>query len=1295
MSGNRVENEPNRPIDLPPPPRKIETPEDALAQANADEGGTVLGATHAQTQANLADSRRDAIDRAMQEGRSGDVTTINAAYDQAQARLDANNAEYRARQGEAPTRQRTFEQPDGTTARESIYADGTRIVHTDGVDANGNAVVTTRVIDPDATGASALVPLEGRSVVANGVSTTTGLPVRTVQDSPDGQGSMLVDTYGSAEDPQRVVQHLVLPDGQGGHQVQSVVARENGVDAGTPPALRIREFDRDGALLFDTGEVSRVTTTPVPGREGVSTVTHIYDNGYRMDYTVHAAPAGSDGVPEVLASQRLTDEDGTVLFESQGITRTESAVDGLRRVVDTAADGSRTTYTLGEDGQVATTQVYAADGALQQTLSRETIEGLPVVASRETLTRADGSQVVTEYDADRQPVGIREVDADGSVVQEVGSVKGERVDAGRADEIASEILDVGDRRFRRDDYEARLSYALETMQDLDPPSQQMVLTALQEQDSGMGDSWFRTGILENLSTEQMQVLEGGGLDILTGVPGTTAADLQAIKTIHELDVDADVYTGEYGELAATGDEQNAGQLQAFMTEYEARAGDPAAQARFVETYRAMHGDDFIEGFLGDEALGSALDGGIELYQGAGRIEIDRATHDALMGDRLETAADSRPDVLAARDRVMETGVRALWTDDYEARVGALVSEMQALDPEGQAALMRQIVKEDPDARLSWLRDSIINDATQGNEGFTPEMRALVTDIRANGGTTFGGQLLGFGSGVKNAGVGFVVGLGVLARTGYDLALGGIADPFTGGDGPAFLPSRERGLETGQAMIEGLPHMFAHIGEAWNQGRYGEAMGNVTFDVASMFIPIKIPKIRMPAGAGALDNVAGGADNFGGVRYIDDQGRTVMPPSVEPRLATLGPDGVYRVTDAAPPTRVGLDGPAPRLAFEAAPTAEVIAQRQAVAAEFYRNATGRVDPSHLNGIDFTRPVEVQTLREGTIVYQWQVPGAPKGSYFSPSPTARPSDIGVADIGVRPEAYARIREYSDAIDPNAPGVVRLPDGTYSGVDPRYGIEVAPSGIVDKAPTAYVVTRDVDVLVSTAKPIHDTWAIPDGSMASIPTQGGRLQIYTGNGDLFQPVVRTLDGGTAPKPVEVGELSKVDGRLVPLSEGQVLVGSSTSTMRSHAARHIAETPDHPLRFLVNPETGQFWTRADFGFTRGYQTIELFDNPVLLDMGHITSNKSLVNGGDRIMLQSVFDNQWNNMSIETPRIGGHVVDQRAVDIGGVAVSYNDVKMWTQLTVDADMAQRLAGHGYNVGDTFLPESVLDNLVAVN
>ncbi len=1295
----------------PPPPPKIETPEEAIAQADHDTGGTVVGATPEDTRTNLANSRETTINTATQEGRHGDIQKITNAYDLALARLEADFVveEYKA---ETPTQPGQFKTVDGVTSRTSTYEDGTRIVQTQGEDAAGNPVVTTQVYEPGATGPAARVPLESRTVVANGEATTTGLPTRTVEDAPDGSGSIITDSYGGeGDEAQQIVQHMVLRNGeQGGFQVQSVTVREAGTDLETPQPLRIRELARNGDVLFDTGEVSRTKVESVPGREGVSTVTHIYDSGARMEYRVHAAPDGSEDVPPALLSQRLVGADGEELFKRDGLNRTETTTsDGGTQVVDTAADGSKTTYTLDAEGNLTQQVATAANGSVQQTIDFEQVEDLPVIDSRTTVTNADGTQVITEYDAEGQPVGIRRLDASGEMVEQLGSLDGERIDAGSADEIASDILDVGKKTMWKDDYEKRLNYALGELQDMDPVSQQQVLEALAEQDPGMGDSWFKAEILENLGSDQLQGLEDGGLDLITGVQGTTAVDIEASRDIHDLDVDAGEYTGEYGELAATSEEQHAGQLEAYKAEYDSRAGDPDAQARFVAVYERMHGDDLIEGFLSDENLSDALgDEGLSLYRGGGTVTIDQPLYETLMGNRLETDADSREDVLAARDRVMDTGVRTAWTDDYEARVRALVTEMEGLDPEGQAALMRQIVKEDPDARLSWLRDGSINEATEGNEAFTPEMRELVLGIRGNGETTFGGQLLGFGSGFKNAAWGFVVGIGALARTAYDLSPTGIVvDLATGGNAPAWAPSAQRGMETGQTMIEGLPNMFDHIGEAWTQGRYGEALGGITFDVASMIIPVKIPKIKLPGAAGAADNVAGAADNVtGGARYIDETGRPVTGPAVEPQLLTQGPDGVYRLADdAAPPANgpLAIEGAPRRLELEPAATPEVIAGRRATAAEYYGRNGATVSDSHLAGIDFTRPVEVRTIPEGTIVYQWQAPNAPTGSYFSPSRTARPTDIGISPVGIPPEIYLQVRNYLDNIDPNAPGHVRNPDGTYSGMDPQFGIEVAPSGLVDKVPVAYRVTQDTEVLVSTARPINDTWAINDRSMTSIPTEGGRLQYYTLDNSVFQPIATTangtpalsLPGGTAAaRPLtEVSELPVVNGRLSPLPEGQVLIGSSTSQMRRHAARQIAADPNHPLRFLLNPSTNEFWTRADFNFNRGYTQPELFDNPVLLDMGHITSNKSLVNGGDRIMLQSVFDNQWNNMSIEKSHIGGEVVSQRAVEIGGVAVSYNDVLMWTKLTVDADMAARLPG--YKVGDTFLPPSILDGLIDVH
>jgi hypothetical protein len=60
--------------------------------------------------------------------------------------------------------------------------------------------------------------------------------------------------------------------------------------------------------------------------------------------------------------------------------------------------------------------------------------------------------------------------------------------------------------------------------------------------------------------------------------------------------------------------------------------------------------------------------------------------------------------------------------------------------------------------------------------------------------------------------------------------------------------------------------------------------------------------------------------------------------------------------------------------------------------------------------------------------------------------------------------------------------------------------------------------------------------------------------------------------------------------------------------------------------------------------------------MGHITSDK--LGGPERLMLQDAWENQLNNLTIESGRIGGAVLDQPAVSIGNIAVSQKTALMW-------------------------------------
>lgn len=68
-------------------------------------------------------------------------------------------------------------------------------------------------------------------------------------------------------------------------------------------------------------------------------------------------------------------------------------------------------------------------------------------------------------------------------------------------QLASEILDVGDRRFWTDDYEARMDAFAERIQELDPDTRAALFDEILEQDSGAPHSWLTTERLNSLVDE--------------------------------------------------------------------------------------------------------------------------------------------------------------------------------------------------------------------------------------------------------------------------------------------------------------------------------------------------------------------------------------------------------------------------------------------------------------------------------------------------------------------------------------------------------------------------------------------------------------------------------------------------------------------------------------------------------------------------------------------------------------------------------------------------------------------------
>lgn len=77
------------------------------------------------------------------------------------------------------------------------------------------------------------------------------------------------------------------------------------------------------------------------------------------------------------------------------------------------------------------------------------------------------------------------------------------------------------------------------------------------------------------------------------------------------------------------------------------------------------------------------------------------------------------------------------------------------------------------------------------------------------------------------------------------------------------------------------------------------------------------------------------------------------------------------------------------------SAEQVAARKKVANDFYdAHGMTRADRAgHLKGIDFTKPVSVETVPAGTTMYQFQGNPPHYGSYFSKDPNVKPGDLGI--------------------------------------------------------------------------------------------------------------------------------------------------------------------------------------------------------------------------------------------------------------------------------------------------------------
>jgi uncharacterized Zn-binding protein involved in type VI secretion len=236
---------------------------------------------------------------------------------------------------------------------------------------------------------------------------------------------------------------------------------------------------------------------------------------------------------------------------------------------------------------------------------------------------------------------------------------------------------------------------------------------------------------------------------------------------------------------------------------------------------------------------------------------------------------------------------------------------------------------------------------------------------------------------------------------------------------------DRALNIGKAVI-------APVTDPWVEGRYVESVTRGIAEVGTMWLGwLKGGKAARARKAVATASAADSA-----------------PALPKPALAAVAD------------TRAIDDG------VHVAGRASILAARRKLAEDFYLKSgtpQSKIE-GHLAGIDFTKPVEIVKVEKGgALLNQYQVPGAPQGSYYSPLSNGS----SASSLGISSQATDR----------------------------------ATGAIIDKLSKVYEVTAPVEMLKSTAAPILDTWSIPGTAHM---TEGGAVQLFSGSKNSFFPKLR-----------------------------------------------------------------------------------------------------------------------------------------------------------------------------------------------
>ncbi|HJQ03569.1 MAG TPA: polymorphic toxin type 5 domain-containing protein [Jatrophihabitans sp.] len=129
--------------------------------------------------------------------------------------------------------------------------------------------------------------------------------------------------------------------------------------------------------------------------------------------------------------------------------------------------------------------------------------------------------------------------------------------------------------------------------------------------------------------------------------------------------------------------------------------------------------------------------------------------------------------------------------------------------------------------------------------------------------------------------------------------------------------------------------------------------------------------------------------------------------------------------------------------------------------------------------------------------------------------------------------------------------------------------------------------------------------------------------------------------------------------------------TFMDQALNIINNTSNHPLSFLVDPETGKWWGRSPYGAA--------FDDHPTVQAGHRLSRSA---GGEHLAVQDGFSNQLEGRVVEGR---GNPVQREAIEIGGIPVDPLDAKFWEKegLLPPGTVANAPIVPGWQPGDTLV------------